>query len=471
MNSVTFSGIDLFLIFAYLSAVLLLGIRAGRKKPNEAEEYFLAGRQLTLSGFVATLVATWYGGILGIGEYSYQYGISTILVFGVPFYIFSMIFGALLAEKIREAKSITIPDRLYEHFGRNSGLFGSLLIYIISSPAPYVLMVAIILQLIFGWSIGFAIIVGALISAIYVYLGGFNAVVLTDKLQFLLMFGGFILLLFFAVNEYGGIGLLLSSVPEEHLTWHGGNSFGYVFVWFFIALWTMIDPAFHQRCAAAKNPATAKKGIFISIGFWFFFDIMTITSGLYARMLLPGIDPVQAYPLLAEMILPPIAKGLFFIGILSVIMSTVDSLTLISGSTIGRDLIWRLKNNLKDGTTYYIKIGIFITLLSSILIAYLIPSVIGIWYTFGSVLIPALLLPVMSTYFPRYRLNGNQTFVIMVTGFVLSLFQLTAGYVIGSLAEPMYPLNVEPIFPGLFAALLLFFFFNLKNNREPSHSS
>ncbi len=471
MNNINFSNIDLILIFGYLSAVLLLGFLAGRKKPEDDEAFLLAGRKLTLSGFVATLVVTWYGGILGIGEYSYQYGISTVVVFGIPFYIFSMIFGTFLAGKIREAGSITIPDRLYENFGRNTGIFGSVLIFIISSPAPYVLMVAIILQLIFGWSFIFAIIVGALLSALYVYLGGFNAVVITDKLQFLLMFGGFVLLLFFAVSEHGGLGLLFSSLPEDYLTWHGGNSFGYVFVWFFIALWTMIDPAFHQRCAAAKNPATAKKGIFISIGFWFLFDIMTITSGLYARMLLPGIDPVQAYPLLAEMILPPIAKGLFFIGILSVIMSTVDSLTLISGATIGRDLIWRLKNNLTESSTYYSKVGIFITLLSAIFIAYLIPSVIGIWYTFGSVLIPALLLPVMSTYFPRYRLNGEHTFIIMVTGFVLSLLQLTAGYMLGSLTEPMYPFSIEPIFPGLLATFLLFFLFNLKNNGEPSRSS
>ena len=443
--------------------ILLLGFRAGRKKPNGAEEFLLAGRQLTLTGFVATLVVTWYGGILGIGEYSYQYGISTFLVFGIPFYLFAVLFGALLAGKIREANSLTIPDRLYENFGRNSGVLGSVLIFIISSPAPYVLMVAVILQLIFGWSLAVAIIVGALFSAIYVYSGGFKAVVLTDKLQFLLMFGGFVLLLFFAVGEHGGIGPLFSSLPEEHLTWHGGNSFGYIFVWFFIALWTMIDPAFHQRCAAAKNPAVAKKGIFISVGFWFLFDILTITAGLYARVLLPGIDPVQAYPLLAETLLPPVAKGLFFIGILSVIMSTVDSLTLISGATIGRDLIWRLKNNLTDSSTQHSKIGIFITLLLAIFIAYLIPSVIGIWYTLGSVLIPALLLPVMSTYFPRYQLNGRHTFVVMVMGFLLSFLQLTTGYMLGTLAEPEYLLGIEPIFPGLIVSFLLFLFFNLKN--------
>ena len=39
MNNITFSGIDLFLISAYFLTVLLLGFRAGRKKPKEAEAF------------------------------------------------------------------------------------------------------------------------------------------------------------------------------------------------------------------------------------------------------------------------------------------------------------------------------------------------------------------------------------------------------------------------------------------------
>ncbi len=471
MNSISFAEIDLFLIFTYFLVVLILGFRAKRKTIDNPESFILAGRKLTLPGFVATLVVTWYGGILGIGEYSYQYGLSTWFVFGLPYYIFAVLFGILLAGKIREGNSLTIPDRLYENFGKSSGIFGSILISIISSPAPYLLMIGILLNLIFGWSLEFSIIIGALLSVAYVYYSGFAAVVLTDKLQFLFMFGGFFLLFWFAVIEYGGANLFSSSLPDHYFTWHGGNSLGYIFVWFFIALWTMIDPAFHQRCAAAESPAVARKGIFLSVGFWFLFDFLTVISGLYARVLLPDIDPVQAYPLLAEAVLPPIAKGIFFIGLLSIIMSTIDSLTLISGATIGRDLVWRLKNNPAQNSIVYTKNGIIITLLMAILIAYLIPSVIGIWYTFGSILIPSLLIPVVSTYFQRYRLSGGQTFSIMTAAFILSFAQLALGYTLGSFKEPAYPLAVEPIFPGLGISFLLFFLFNLKNNREPSRSS
>ena len=49
--------------------------------------------------------------------------------------------------------------------------------------------------------------------------------------------------------------------------------------------------------------------------------------------------------------------------------------------------------------------------------------------------------------------------------------QLALGYTLGSFKEPAYPLAVEPIFPGLGISFLLFFLFNLKNNREPSRSS
>src|SRR5690625_7660727 len=87
----------------------------------------------------------------------------------------------------------------------------------------------------------------ALFSVVYITIGAFSAVVRTDILQLALMFGGFSLLLAFAMKEFGGFGTLFASVPEGHLDITGGNSLQYILVWFFIALWTFVDPSFHQR--------------------------------------------------------------------------------------------------------------------------------------------------------------------------------------------------------------------------------
>ena len=64
----------LVVYFGFLVFVWARGRRAA-----DAPDYLVAGRRLTLPAFVATLVATWYGGILGIGEYTWRYGVSNWL--------------------------------------------------------------------------------------------------------------------------------------------------------------------------------------------------------------------------------------------------------------------------------------------------------------------------------------------------------------------------------------------------------
>jgi SSS family solute:Na+ symporter len=72
----------------------------------------VAGRTLTLPAFVATLVATWYGGILGVGEFAYTSGLATWTVFGLPYYVYAVVYALFLAHRVRGAARLTIPDTL-----------------------------------------------------------------------------------------------------------------------------------------------------------------------------------------------------------------------------------------------------------------------------------------------------------------------------------------------------------------------
>ena len=69
------SPIDWALLVLYFAVLGVVWLRA-RRASTRAVDYLVAGRAVTLPAFVATLVASWYGGILGVGEYSYRYGIS-----------------------------------------------------------------------------------------------------------------------------------------------------------------------------------------------------------------------------------------------------------------------------------------------------------------------------------------------------------------------------------------------------------
>ncbi len=451
------SEIDVFLIILYFFSVIFVGFNALKKDRSSSDDFLLAGRSLTLPIFVMTLVSTWYGGILGVGEFSYRYGISNWFVQGLPYYFFAAVFALFLAKKIRESNLFTIPDKLNSAYDKKTAVVGAILTFILMTPAPYLLMLSVFLQMLFKWNVFVSLVVTAIVAVSYLYWGGFRSDIQTDILEFILMFIGFAVILPFCLINYGGYEFLKTNLPELHLTWHGGNSFQFILVWFLIALWTLVDPAFYQRCYAAKDPKTAQKGILISIIFWFIFDSMTAFAGLYSRAIIPDLtDPVMAYPMLAEKVLPPIAKGLFYIGMLATIMSTLNTLMLVSAQTIGRDIIHRVKGFINDkDSVIWTKFGLVLSLIISILIALIIPSVIKIWYTIGTIVIPGLLIPLISSYFESLKISAKYAFYCMIISVLISLCWLVGSFLF--FQSDKYFLNIEPMFPGLIVSFIIWF--------------
>src|SRR6187455_1837412 len=146
----SFAGGDIALLAVYGAFLLYVTLRIFGPHRKGAAEYLVASRGVTLPGFVATLVSTWYGGILGVGEYSYRYGLSNWLVFGVPYYIGAALFAILFARRAREAALYTIPDLLERRSGRTSALIGAVAVFVTSAPAAYVLMLGTLFAAMFG---------------------------------------------------------------------------------------------------------------------------------------------------------------------------------------------------------------------------------------------------------------------------------------------------------------------------------
>lgn len=456
ITQMSFARIDILIIVGYFLALMVAGF-AWIRRGKTSEDYFLAGRTLTLPAFVATLVATWYGGILGVGEFAHQNGLSAWFVFGVPYYVFAAIFALVLAPRIRQSTLYTIPDKIDEAYGKTAAVIAAGFVYCLTTPAPYVLMLGVLLQLIFGWSLIPALLVGTVLSSVYVYFGGFRSDVRVNIVQFVLMFVGFAVILPYCYWSIGGFAHLKAALPATHLTWNGGNSPGYVIAWFFIALWTLVDPGFHQRCYAAKDTKTAQRGVLISILFWVVFDFMTCTAGLYARAALPDIEPVMAYPLLAEKLLPAGVKGLFYVAMLATVMSTLVSYLFLSGVTFTRDFVWRLEGGDPDERlNLRTFLGLTLTIVIALVLAILVPSVVKLWYAVGTTFIPGLLLPLLSAYWPRLRVRRKAAGVLMILASLTSLLWLIWGqtHLVDGWAK--YPLGLEPMYPGLIVSMVGF---------------
>ncbi|MDI6400512.1 sodium:solute symporter family protein [Balneolaceae bacterium ANBcel3] len=450
-------GIDLLIICAYF--ILLIFLSTFRRNKDHTESSFLlSGRSMTLPAFVATLVSTWYGGILGSGEYSYQFGISQWVVFGLPYYLFAILFAVFLAGKIRSNKALTIPEAISNTYSKGSGNVSALLIFLLVSPAPYILMLGLLFQFVTGsesHTLLFSVIV-ALFSVGYVSISGFKAVIRTDILQVILMYSGFFVLLVLAFNYAGMPWEIWGDLPETHRSFDGGHGIPFVLVWFFIALWTFVDPSFHQRAAAATSGSTARKGIYLSVGFWFIFDMCTALTGIYGFIILGDIDqPLLVYPELGRYLLPAGLTGLFFLTLLATIMSTLDSFLFISGQTLGRDLISR--NYRIENPIHATRWAMLISAGIGILLIMIFPSVIALWYVIGSVIIPGLLLPVLGIYVPFFRVPQKLVMYSLLLPCLTSLAWLVLGV---SVSEDLYSyafLGLEPFYPGLALAIILLF--------------
>ena len=448
------SPLDWILVALYFGMLALVWARRFGARPAD-DDYFVAGRAVTLPAFVATLVTSWYGGILGVGEYAWRYGLANWMVFGVPYYVGALLFALLFARRARTTRHYTIPDLLHAHYGRGPALFGALVVFAQAAPSAYVLMLGTLFSAMFGAPLVPCVIAAAVLSVFYVDRGGLRTVILTDQVQFVLMYGGFVLVLAFLFARHGGVGFLLPRVPATHWQWHGGNPPAAIFVWYVIALSTLVDPGFFQRAFAARDPAIARRGVLWSIAFWILFDFMTTATGFYARALLPDLkDPVFAFPELARLTLPPVALGLFYLGMIATVMSTIDSYAFIAATTLGRDVIWRLRGERPgDSQPALARIGLWSATAFATALALANRSVVALWHDIGSVVTSTLLLPVAFALLGRGRPGPRGTLALMLVPFAVSL-----GWVLARALAPAsdagYPWSIEPIYAGLGASLL-----------------
>lgn len=477
------STIDYGILLGYFVILFVIGYFV-KRRIHGLNDYFLAGRRLTLPIFVATLVSTWYGGLLGVGEMSFSFGFVNWIVNGFFWYLVYLFFAFFLANRIRKTKLYTIPDQLERFYDKKSRFLGAIFNFIMVSPAPYILSLGIIFNFLFGLELWITILFIALVMIFYTIRGGFVGVIYTDIIQFILMMIGVAMIIPIAVQTYGGFDFLTSALSNpdlalgyidttRHLTLTSTQTTQWIIIWGFIAFWTLADPGFYQRCYAAKDDKIPKKGILVSIGFWLLFDICTTFTGIYAVAasqagLLEVESALTSYLSIAGALLPVGLLGLFLTGLIATVMSTADSFTFLGAMNISHDLYKNIFK--KDATEKQViratKIGIVITVGFAIVLSLYFDSIVDMWYYIGTIGISAMIIPILVGFFYKGKKSPLAAFLSMIAGSSTSLIWVIHGYLNAVDGWPVYLGGVEPLYPGLLASLLVFAIVNVIHVRR-----
>ncbi len=460
--------IDLSIVFGFFVLYFLIVYLSNRKPTKDTEsflDYILMGRRLTLPIFVATLVATWYGGIVGVTAIAYEQGIYSYVTQGAFWYLTYLLFAYFIVEKVYSSGAITLPELVKNQYGSFAGGIAAVFNFFDVVPIVYSISLGSLLSFLFGISNVYGIIIGTLVVCLYSLFGGFRTVVFTDVLQFLVMIFAIVLVVVVSYFQLGGLDYLQGNLPKHYFSLSGKESFGTMLVWGFIAMGTLIDPNFYQRCFAAKSAAVAKKGIIYSTIIWCVFDLCMVLGSMYAAAHMPGLDPNKAYLTYGMSILPVGLKGLFVAGFMATIISTLDSYIFVASNTISYDGLSKLIPRLNNATTlkFCNQISIIMVGCLSICLAFVFDgSIKDVWKLLGSYSAGCLLIPVMLGMFYK-NLVSNHSFVVSVIVSVLGISYWRL------VTHEGFWANVDDLYIGMFCSLLVIFLMKLINFNQPQN--
>lgn len=437
-----------WLVFSIIIGVtigaVLLGEYRKRHRLENADEktrfldILLMGRRLTLPMFIATLVATWYGGIFGVTEIAFNHGVFNFVTQGVFWYAAYIIFALFIAHRVARYNAVTLPDLIGRMFGPKSGRLSAVFNLFKVLPIAYVISMGLLLQILFGGPLWLTMSIGVGFVLLYAMWGGLRSVVFSDLVQFTVMCLAVLLVVIMSVSQFGGVSFLREQLPETHFSITGGQSWGTLFVWGFVALSTLVDPNFYQRCFAAESTRTARVGILLSTVVWFFFDICTTLGGMYARAVIPESASGHAYLIYAVQLLPDGWRGFMLAGVVATILSTLDSFLFLAGTTISYDLV---PERLRGRVSLH-HLGMIVSGIAAVVLGVVFQgNIMEVWKTLGSYMAACLLLPVLIGYIWPGRISDHQ-FVFA------SLFGALGTTVWRFWERTGFWANVDPLYAG-----------------------
>ncbi|MBQ4243340.1 MAG: sodium:solute symporter family protein [Clostridia bacterium] len=373
MNTVFITSVFIILFFAVM---ITIGVRS-RKHATDVNGFVLGGRSVGpwLSAFA--FGTSYFSAVVFVGyagQFGWNFGVSSTWIGLGNAFIGSLLAWVVLGRRTRvmtqHIGSKTMPDFFGNRF-QSKGL------KIAASAITFLFLIPYTASLYNGLSRLFTmaydgipyavcVIVMAILTGVYVIVGGYMATALNDFVQGIIMLIGICAVIGAVLHDNGGLVTALMDLSKyEAVTasgegWAGGfasflgpQPLFLLMVVILTSLGTWGLPQMVGKFYAIKNEDAIKKGTIISTAF-----AVVVAGGCYflggfGRLYTEkiGIDPATGKPvggfdaIIPSMLstLAPVLIAVVVVLVLSASMSTLSSLVLTSSSTLTLDFINSIK--------------------------------------------------------------------------------------------------------------------------------
>ncbi|MGI6095299.1 MAG: sodium:solute symporter family protein [Lachnospiraceae bacterium] len=345
------SAVDNTVIFLCILGILGIGYYFS-KTSQSMDSFYKANRALPWSLVVGTLMASWYSGsgIIGTVGYASTMGFAAFFIWSIGAHAVRFPLALWVAPRISVKAKGTIPDLLRRNYGKLSAVLGSIVLVISCLSIGEVAAVGYVGEA--AWDQNKVVVAGIVVAVSIgiTCLGGLMGVAVTDMIFFFLMVvcvSSVFPKMFFGVGGIEGFHAVLDTAAPEMMTPLGGIPWAQAAVLIILCINLYKDPTFYQRFSAANSPKTGKRAMLTCFSIWLSFDVVTQMTGTIVRVMDPSlaVQPEVRYIQLVLENLPVGVRGLFIVGILGAIVSTLDSYYLVGGEIISNDIIYMIRGD------------------------------------------------------------------------------------------------------------------------------
>ncbi len=356
----TLCGIMLVVFFAVMVGV---GIYS-RRHATDVNGFVLGGRQVGPWLTAFAFGTSYFSAVIFVGyagQFGWNFGMSSTWIGLGNAFIGSLLAWNVLGRRTRimtqamDAK--TMPDFFGSRFNsKKLKIMASVIVFVFLIPYTASLYngLSSLFNMAFGLPYWVIIVVMAVLTGIYVIVGGYMATAINDFIQGLIMLVGIIAVVAAVVMNHGGLipataKLAAVKLPDSFngalASFLGPDPLALLFVVILTSLGTWGLPQMVNKFYAIKSEKDIHKGTVIST----FFAVI-VAGGCYflggfGRLYDIAINPETKQPLFDTIIpnmlktLSPVLIAVVIVLVLSASMSTLSSLVLTSSSTFTLDLI------------------------------------------------------------------------------------------------------------------------------------
>ena len=346
----------IFIVF-FFAVMVLIGIRS-KKHAADVNGFVLGSRAVGPWLTAFAYGTSYFSAVIFVGyagQFGWSFGVASTWIGLGNAFIGSLLAWSILGRRTRimtqHLSSKTMPD----FFGIR---FESKGLKVAASVITFVFLIPYTASLYNGLSRLFAmayegvdysvcVIVMAVLTGVYVIIGGYMATAINDFIQGIIMVGGIVAVIAAVLNDNGGLMAAMEKLSTgenggwQYTSFFGADPMFLLFVVMLTSLGTWGLPQMVNKFYAIKNEDAIKKGTVISTLFAIIVAGGCYFLGGFGRLYNVDVKASGYDAVIPQMLstLPAVLIGVVIVLVLSASMSTLSSLVLTSSSTITLDFI------------------------------------------------------------------------------------------------------------------------------------